>query len=324
MSREQVQAVKADIGRFMGVKDVDDPQQWYTAGGGVGMVELYQSSALWACRQTERVHGAFADILGTEELLVTLDRVSFKPPVKNSEVGSNAPYGAGLPLHWDLDISDGVLDMSKLQGVLCLSDTTSEASGGFTCVPGFHNEFEAWHKSLPEGKQRRRPFHKQPSLLARLKDYSFPITQPHIQQEIQEEKERNSNAQPLSVKHVHANAGDLIIWSSYIPHGNGTNTSDSPRIAQYISFYPAGGAGADTDFADPIQTRDASGRAQTASQAELARQRELRVGAWRTGRQTMAGAPAAREPNRRSSRFYGAKAELTALGRKILGIDPWR
>ena len=139
---------------------------------------------------------------------------------------------------------------------------------------------------------------------------------------MQEEKETNGDAPPLRVEHVSANAGDLIIWSSYLPHGNGTNTSGSPRIAQYISFYPAGGAGADTDFADS-QSRDTSGRAQTANQAELARQMELRVEAWRTGRQTMAGAPAARDSNRHTSTFDGAKAELTPLGRKILGIDPW-
>ena len=38
-------------------------------------------------------------------------------------------------------------------------------------------------------------------------------------------------------------AGDLIIWNSFIPHGNAANTSDSPRLAQFVTMVPADSTG---------------------------------------------------------------------------------
>ena len=38
---------------------------------------------------------------------------------------------------------------------------------------------------------------------------------------------------------IAANAGDLIIWCSALPHGASPNTGDHPRLAQYVTQYPA-------------------------------------------------------------------------------------
>ena len=35
-----------------------------------------------------------------------------------------------------------------------------------------------------------------------------------------------------------ASAGDLVIWRQEIPHGASANTSDRPRLAQYVTMYP--------------------------------------------------------------------------------------
>ena len=37
---------------------------------------------------------------------------------------------------------------------------------------------------------------------------------------------------------VPAGAGDLVIWRQEIPHGASANTSDRPRLAQYVTMYP--------------------------------------------------------------------------------------
>ena len=37
---------------------------------------------------------------------------------------------------------------------------------------------------------------------------------------------------------VPAGAGDLVIWRHEIPHGASENTSDRPRLAQYVNYYP--------------------------------------------------------------------------------------
>ena len=42
---------------------------------------------------------------------------------------------------------------------------------------------------------------------------------------------------------IAGSAGDLIIWNSFIPHGNAANTSDSPRLAQFVTMVPADSTG---------------------------------------------------------------------------------
>jgi len=42
--------------------------------------------------------------------------------------------------------------------------------------------------------------------------------------------------------------GDLLIWHSALPHGNGRNTDSSPRLASYLSMWPAGDQQASGEF----------------------------------------------------------------------------
>jgi ectoine hydroxylase-related dioxygenase (phytanoyl-CoA dioxygenase family) len=42
---------------------------------------------------------------------------------------------------------------------------------------------------------------------------------------------------------VEGKAGDLVIWNSFLPHGTGPNTSDQPRLAQFITMVPADSTG---------------------------------------------------------------------------------
>ena len=107
-------------------------------------------------------------------------------------------------IHWDIDSTQRPIPF-QIQGVLCLTDT-AENQGGFRCIPGFHRELETWAES--------QPIDRPPRML---------------------------NTTGLNIESVPGNAGDLIIWHSALPHSNSPNTTDQPRIAQYITMNPVTG-----------------------------------------------------------------------------------
>ena len=99
-------------------------------------------------------------------------------------------------------------------------------------------------------------------------------------------KERSADSVPVAGK-----AGDLVIWHSALPHGSSPNSGDRPRIVQYITMSPA-----------PKNGDEA---------------RQNRIKGWRE-RLTGLG-----KEEREKEHFQGKTAELTPLGRKLLGLDSW-
>jgi Phytanoyl-CoA dioxygenase (PhyH) len=102
-----------------------------------------------------------------------------------------------------------------------------------------------------------------------------------------------ANASGREIVYVPAAAGDLIVWDSHLPHGNSKNLADRPRLAFYVSMFPA----------DDSHER---GRLES-------------VESWRTGRCV---------PWWRGRPGYDRAepwppAKLTPLGRRLLGIDRW-
>ena len=99
----------------------------------------------------------------------------------------------------------------------------------------------------------------------------------------------------LTVTPIPSKAGDLVIWHRLLAHGNGHNLSQRPRFAQYIAMNPAH------------------------EDDEAARQE--RIACWRERRPPNAsffpGDP------RRIEQNSGKTADLTPLGRKLLGLDRW-
>ena len=259
---ENLEAVVTAIWEFLGMNP-DDPDDWYREPLSPGsMVEMYQHPSLWANRQHPRVHAAFADILGTEKLWVSEDRVSLKPPARPEF----PRYDHRGFTHWDMDTSKLPVPLG-VQGVLLLTDT-SEEMGGFQCVPGFHRVLEEWIKEQPEDRNPRAPD------LSRLPE-------------------------GMKVTPIAGKAGDLVIWDRTLAHGNGHNRSSRPRLAQYITMYPA------PEPSDP--------------KAEA--WREARIARWLEGRATEEEG-AARD-TRRVEELHGETAELSPLGRKLLGLDAW-
>ncbi|AOY01392.1 phytanoyl-CoA dioxygenase family protein [Jeongeupia sp. USM3] len=102
---------------------------------------------------------------------------------------------------------------------------------------------------------------------------------------------------PYPVRFIPMQAGELLIFNSLLAHGIRPNTSaDKVRLAQYISFTPADEAN-----------------------AEL---RDWRIRSWQQ-REPARGHAFPGDPRRWEQSRY-PRAELSALGERILGLRSWR
>jgi hypothetical protein len=256
--KENCDAVIEMIWDFLGL-DRDNPEDWYRdplpKGG---MIEIYQHQAMWDNRQNPKLYQVFAELIGTEKLWVTMDRVNMKPP----RHPAHPEYDHKGFTHWDVDTSNlSHLKRFWVQGVLYLADTDADM-GGFQCIPGFHRGLEEWIKTQPADRNPRVP-------------------------------DLDSLPPGRKLTPIPGKAGDLVIWDRLLAHGNGHNVSNRPRFAQYIAMSPA--------------------------REEDAEARQERIACWQERRPPKApyfyGDP--REPE------FSRLAELTPLGRKLLGLDPW-
>jgi hypothetical protein len=161
-------------------------------------------------------------------------------------------------VHWDIDTSRDPVPF-MVQGVLYLEDTSAD-QGGFQCVAGFHNRFAEWVKSQPADRDPRHPV-----------------------------------LDGLEVKTIPGKAGDLLIWHSLLPHGNSRNKSNKPRLAQYITMYPA--------------------------REDAEEERQNRIKAWQELLPPR-GKAFPGDPRGFEQKHHKA-AELTDLGKRLLGLEPW-
>ena len=143
---ENCQAAARAIYDFLAV-DPLQPDTWYGASlGHTIWVPLLHHPALWANRNSPRIHRAFAQLWRRNDLWVNVDQAGFNPPERP---GWNFP---GPHLHWDVSLVQPI--PFGLQAILYLTDTDA-AQGAFTCVPGFHRIIEEWLNALPAGADPR-------------------------------------------------------------------------------------------------------------------------------------------------------------------------
>jgi hypothetical protein len=252
---ENLEAVIADIWRHTGARP-GDRESWYLPGvvSSAGMVEMYQYQSMWNNRQSPRLYEVFREVMGTERLWVSLDRTNLKPPADPR----HPEHDHKGFIHWDTDTSKYPDLPFRVQGVLALSDT-DDTMGGFQCVPELYRELDAWIRRQPADRKPRTPD------LA-----GFTITK------------------------VPMRAGDLLVWSTLLPHGNGHNTSDRPRLAQYITMSPP-----------PEDDGDL---------------RWKRIEAWQ---RHLPGPGFPGDPRKIEQQLEAEPARLTDLGRKLLGAESW-
>jgi Phytanoyl-CoA dioxygenase (PhyH) len=99
-----------------------------------------------------------------------------------------------------------------------------------------------------------------------------------------------ANTNGCEIVHVPARAGDLVVWDSRLPHSDSKNLSGKPRIAFYVMMGP-------TDEG----------------------LRRTSVESWRSGRCV----PWWRDRYGYDRIETWPPANLTELGRRLLGLDPW-
>jgi hypothetical protein len=230
-------------------KDPEDPSTWYDPVPSI--FELYHAQEMWDVRQHPALHEAFARVLGTEELWVSVDRVGMKPPLS----AAHPEYEDPGFIHLDFDPRPGAVNELPwtVQGVVVLTDTALD-QGGFWCLPEAYRTLDEWIDRQP----------------------------------MDESMWKLDGLSPTSVP---GRAGDIVIWSARMPHGSGPNRSTRPRLSQYVSMFPA-------------QYDD-----------EAARAEQVRV--WEEQLVPSFG----RVPGTRESE--GPPPRLTALGRKLVGLDAW-
>jgi len=253
--RDLLDAVVDDIWRHVGA-DRDDRESWYKPGivASTGMVEMYHYQSMWNVRQHPSLHDIFAEVHGTERLWVSIDRTNLKPPADPR----HPEHDHKGFIHWDTDTSKYPAIPFRVQGVLALTDTAADM-GGFQCIPEIYRELDAWIVRQPADRDPRRPV-----------------------------------IDGYTITRLAMNAGDLVIWTTLLPHGNGHNVSPRPRLAQYVTMNPS-----------------------EESNDEL---RETRIDCWR--KKLPIPSPAFKGDPRGIEQRTGP-AELTALGRRLLGIDRW-
>lgn len=123
--------------------DMDRPDSWYADDI---WIPLAHHPALWANRNSPRIHTAFAQIWKRSDLWMNVDVCGVNPPERPGH-----PF-RGSPLHWDMTLTPPV--RFGTQAILYLTDTPAN-QGAFSCVPDFHRRLESWLRELPTGADPR-------------------------------------------------------------------------------------------------------------------------------------------------------------------------
>ncbi len=172
------------------------------------------------------------------------------------------PVHPGLPaisrgsIHWDAD--PRVQAPDTLQAVVLLTDVGRNA-GGFQCLPEIYQNLDAWLERY-----------------ASRIDFDF----------------FNPGLNQWRTTQIEGNAGDVILWSTKLPHGTAANLSNRPRVAAFVTMQP------------PVDD---------------AKLRESMKTWWLTKRAPdyWRGLPGQVDPE------PGAPAVLSELGLKLIGVLPW-
>ncbi len=162
-------------------------------------------------------------------------------------------YGS---IHWDTD--PRVPGPSSLQTVILLTDTGRD-EGGFQCLPGVYQNLDGWLQEY-----------------AAQGDFDF----------------FNPGLNDWETTQVEGKAGDIILWSTKLPHGSATNLSARPRVATFVTMQPP---------RNSLQYRESMKTWWLTKQAP---------DQWR-------GLPGQINPE------PGEPAVLSELGKKLIGVLPW-
>ncbi len=142
VSVDACQAAVDAIFSYAGMS-MEQSDSWHKGGL---WIPLAHHPALWANRNSRRIHTAFAQIWSRKDLWMNVDVCGVNPPLRQGQSFH------GTPLHWDMTLAPPL--RFGTQAILYLTDTAAN-QGAFSCVPGFHRRLDAWLKELPQGADPR-------------------------------------------------------------------------------------------------------------------------------------------------------------------------
>jgi ectoine hydroxylase-related dioxygenase (phytanoyl-CoA dioxygenase family) len=142
VSADQCQATVNAIFEHAGM-DIGRPDSWYADSI---WILFAHHPALWANRNSPRIHTAFAQLWNRSDLWTNVDVCGVNPPERPGY------QFRGSPLHWDMTLTPPV--RFGTQAILYLTDTAAN-QGAFSCVPGFHRKLENWLREQPEDADPR-------------------------------------------------------------------------------------------------------------------------------------------------------------------------
>ncbi len=148
ISTAQCQAAVQAIFEHAGM-DIHRPDSWYKDNI---WILLAHHPALWANRNSPRIHTAFAQVWKRSDLWMNVDVCGVNPPERPGY------QFRGSPLHWDMTLTPPI--RFGTQALLYLTDTSAN-QGAFSCVPGFHRKLENWLREQPKGSDPRAQSVKQ-------------------------------------------------------------------------------------------------------------------------------------------------------------------
>ena len=92
----------------------------------------------------------------------------------------------------------------SLQAVVLLTDVGRD-EGGFQCLPGVYRNLDDWLE-----------------IFARRDDFDF----------------YSPGLNHWKATQIDGKAGDVILWSTKLPHGSAINLSNRPRVAAFVTMQP--------------------------------------------------------------------------------------
>jgi len=240
----------------------DDPITWdYIPSGSVGILgSLFtEQTASWDVRQSPRLRQAYAAVLRTDDLLVSLDRFGFLRPT----VGIKMPDGtvvdkpnwktAAQWFHWDLNpwfylshrslpTLEEDLDRMMVDEKLIWEDPLNSRN----YFPAENNDrpkvcFKGSEKvqgllAVLDAREEDGGFICVPGFHKYLSTWiakNKKCTSAHFVSLNYNEAEIAENAQKIPMR-----KGSLCVWSSELPHCNYPNNSDQFRACFYVKMFP--------------------------------------------------------------------------------------
>mmetsp|Transcript_22809 Transcript_22809/g.56361 ORF Transcript_22809/g.56361 Transcript_22809/m.56361 type:complete len:358 (-) Transcript_22809:1741-2814(-) len=235
-----------------------------------------------------------------EKGYVYIDRICYRLPTRLSEeLGDSInnerkkrarPIQRSLTPHLDC-CPDKMYNSSKWRPIQCfvsLTDNLDANTGGFEAAKGFHTEFDLWKSARLPAQVSKKEMGVETTVLV---PASCVGEYTHIRpKEDREVMER--------VQHIPVSAGSVVFWDIRIPHANAyRHNGTDPRAVVYCSFLP------DIEL----------NREYVKEQLRKYYAKKPITDQWNgiDGQQSD-------EEESKQTNF-----QFSALGRKLMGIDPW-